>query len=161
MRFMLIDAAKTEFPVCRLCQVLNLSQSGYFAWRSRPACQRQREDLVLLAHVRSAFRRSKETYGSPRLTRELQEAGLPVGRRRTARLMRENGLHARPKRRFTRTTNSHHAHPTAPNLIDRTSRPNTPMRSGVVRSPTSGRVRGGCILRSSSICSPGVWWAGR
>src|ERR1700712_2626380 len=79
---------------------------------------RQREDLVLLAHVRSGFRRSKETYGSPRLTRELQEAGLKVGRRRTARLMRDNGLRARPKRRFTRTTDSHHAHPIAPNLLD-------------------------------------------
>src|SRR3954470_23227265 len=55
---------------------------------------------------------------SPRLTRELQEAGLKVGRRRTARLMRENGLRARPKRRFTRTTDSHHAHPIAPNLLN-------------------------------------------
>jgi putative transposase len=52
------------------------------------------------------------------LTRELQEAGLKVGRRRTARLMRANGLRARPKRRFTRTTDSHHAHPIAPNLLD-------------------------------------------
>jgi len=118
MRFMLIDAAKSAFPVQRLCRVLGVSQSGYFAWRSRPACQRQREDLVLLAHVRSAFRRSKATYGSPRLTRELQEAGLKVGRRRTARLMRENGLRARPKRRFTPTTDSHHAHPIAPNLLN-------------------------------------------
>src|SRR5215210_9075832 len=118
MRFGLIDAAKSEFPVRRLCQVLAVSQSGYFAWRSRPACQRQREDLVLLAHVRSSFRRSKETYGSPRLTRDLQEAGLPVGRRRTARLMRDNGLRARQKRRFKRTTDSHHAWPLAPNLLD-------------------------------------------
>src|SRR6195952_2064684 len=55
---------------------------------------------------------------SPRLTRELQEAGLKVARRRTARLMRDNGLRARPKRRFTRTTDSHHAHPIAPNLLD-------------------------------------------
>ena len=61
MRFGLIDAAKNEFPVRRLCQALSVSQSGYFAWRNRPACQRQREDLVLLAHVRSSFRRSKET----------------------------------------------------------------------------------------------------
>jgi putative transposase len=118
MRFGLIDAAKNEFPVRRLCQVLAVSQSGDFAWRSRPACRRQREDLVLLAHVRSSFRRSKETYGSPRLTRELQEAGLKVGRRRTARLMRANGLRARPTRRFTCTTDSPHAHPIAPNLLD-------------------------------------------
>ena len=64
----------------------------------------------------SAARRRRNR--SPRLARELQEAGLKVGRRRTARLMRENGLRARQTRRFTRTTDSHHAHPIAPNLLD-------------------------------------------
>jgi putative transposase len=118
MRFKLIDAAKEEFPVQRLCKVLGVSQSGYFAWRRRPASSRQREDLVLLAHIRSAFALSNETYGSPRMTRELQESGLRVGRRRTARLMRENGLKARQKRRFKRTTDSHHPLPIAPNLLD-------------------------------------------
>jgi putative transposase len=118
MRFQLIDAAKKDFPVQRLCKVLGVSQSGYFAWKSRPASRRQREDLVLLAHVRSAFQLSNETYGSPRLTRELQDQGLSVGRRRTARLMRENGLRARQPRRFKRTTDSHHAFPVAPNLLD-------------------------------------------
>jgi len=118
MRFQLIDAAKKEFPVQRMCKVLSVSQSGYFAWKDRPACRRQRDDMVLLAHVRSAFSLSNETYGSPRMTRELQDQGLRVGRRRTARLMRENGLRARQKRRFKRTTDSLHAFPVAPNLID-------------------------------------------
>ncbi len=118
MRFKLIDAAKKEFPVQRLCKVLGVSPSGYFAWRRRPASPRQREDLILLAHIRSAFALSNETYGSPRMTRELQDSGLRVGRRRTARLMRENGLKARQRRRFKRTTDSHHAFPVAPNLLD-------------------------------------------
>ncbi len=118
MRFALIDAAKEEFPVHRLCRVLGVSQSGYFAWKGRPACRRQHEDMVLLAHVRSAFALSNGTYGSPRMTRELQDGGLAVGRRRTARLMRENGLRARQTRRFRRTTDSHHAWPIAPNLLD-------------------------------------------
>ena len=51
MRFRLIDAAKKEFPVQRLCKVLGVSQSGYFAWKDRPACRRQNEDMVLLAHM--------------------------------------------------------------------------------------------------------------
>src|SRR4051812_13961047 len=118
MRFQLIDRAKEEFPVQRLCQVLDVSPSGYFAWRSRPASPRQREDLVLLAHIRSAFSLSNETYGSPRMTRELQDDGLTVGRRRTARLMRENGLRARQKRRFQRANHSHPAPPGAPNPLD-------------------------------------------
>ena len=118
MRFALIDRAKAEFPIPRLCGVLGVSQSGYFAWRGRPACCRQRDDMVLLAYVRSAFALSNGTYGSPRMTRELRDSGLTVGRRRTARLMRENGLRARQKRRFKRTTDSQHAWPVAPNLLD-------------------------------------------
>ena len=118
MRFQLIDAAKKEFPVRRLCKVLDVSPSGYFAWKSRPACRRQREDLVLLAHVRAAFALSNETYGSPRMTHELRDQGVPAGRRRVARLMRENGLRARQPRRFKRTTDSLHAFAVAPNLLD-------------------------------------------
>jgi putative transposase len=118
MRFALVDQAKEKFPVHRLCSVLGVSQSGYFAWKDRPACHRQRDDMVLLAHVRSAFTLSNGTYGSPRMTRELQDNGLAVGRRRTARLMRENGLKARQKRRFKRTTDSHHGWPVAANLLD-------------------------------------------
>src|SRR5215208_5039817 len=118
MRFALIDGAKAEFPVHRLCRVLGVSQSGYFAWRGRPACRRQRDDMVLLAHVRSAFALSHGTYGSPRMTRELRDSGLAVGRARIARLMRDNGLRARQKRRFKRTTDSNHAWPIAPNLLD-------------------------------------------
>jgi putative transposase len=118
MRFRLIDVAKEDFPVQRLCKVLDVSPSGYFAWRSRPASSRQREDLVLLAQIRSSFALSRGTYGSPRMTRELQDEGFNVGRRRTARLMRENGLNARQTRRFKHTTDSHHAFPIAPNLID-------------------------------------------
>lgn len=89
-----------------------------FAWKDRPACRRQRDDMVLLAHVRSAFAVSNGTYGSPRLMHELRDNGLAIGRRRTARLMRENGLKARQKRRFRRTTDSLHAFPVAPNLLD-------------------------------------------
>jgi putative transposase len=73
---------------------------------------------VLLAHVRSAFALSNAPRGSPRMTRELQDAGLVVGCCRIARLMRDNGLQARQKRRFQRTTDSHHAWPVAPNLLD-------------------------------------------
>ena len=117
MRFGLIDAAKKDFPVQRLCKVLGVSPSGYFAWRGRPACQRQRDDMVLLAHVRSAFALSNGTYGSPRMMHELRDGGMRAGRRRIARLMRENGMRARQRRRYARTTDSLHAFPVAPNLL--------------------------------------------
>jgi putative transposase len=118
MRFALVDQAKEAFPVHRLCRVLGVSQSGYFAWKNRPASDRQRQDMVLLAHIRSSFAVSNGTYGSPRMTHELRDNGLTVGRRRAARLMRENGLVARQKRRFKRTTDSEHAWLVAPNLLE-------------------------------------------
>ena len=118
MRFELIDAAKKEFPVQRLCKVLGVSPSGYFAWKERPASFRQRDDMVLLALVRAAFAVSNRTYGSPRMVHELRDSGLAIGRRRVARLMRENGMKARQKRRFKRTTDSLHAFPVAQNLLD-------------------------------------------
>ena len=81
MRFRLVDQAKAEFPIQRLCKVLGVSQSGYFAWNGRPASRRQRHDMLLLAHIRSAFALSNGTYGSPRMTRELQDDGLVVAGR--------------------------------------------------------------------------------
>jgi putative transposase len=118
VRFKLIDQAKKEFPVHRLCKVLGVSQSGYFAWRSRRPSRRQLDDMVLLAHIRAQFATSNETYGAPRMHVELQEDGLDVGRHRVARLMRDNGLKALQKRRYKRTTDSNHGGPVAANLLD-------------------------------------------
>lgn len=82
--------------------------------------------MVMLAHVRSAFALSNGTYGSPRMTRELQDDGFAIGRRRTARLMRENGMRDRQKRRFKRTTDSEHSWPIATNIIDQDFTARTP-----------------------------------
>lgn len=118
MRFTLVDARKAAAPVNRLCRMLGVSVSGYYAWKNRKASQRQRDDLVLLAHIRGHFACSNETYGSPRMHAELTAEGLRIGRHRVARLMRQNGLRALPKRRCKQTTDSHHGAPVAPNLLD-------------------------------------------
>jgi putative transposase len=93
MRFTFIDAKKAEFPINRMCKVLGVSPSGFHAWKDRPACQRQRQDMVLLAHVRSAFKLSNGTYGSPRMTRELQDEGHAVGRRLPKSTPGQDGLY--------------------------------------------------------------------
>ena len=117
MTFGFIEAEKASFPISRMCRVLGVSQSGFFAWQDRPACRRQQQDMVYLAHIRTAFALSNGTYGSPRMHRDLVDEGHEIGRHRTARLMRENQLIARQKRRFKRTTDSEHAWPVAPNLV--------------------------------------------
>jgi putative transposase len=114
MRFRVIEAEKAKVPIRRSCALLDVSESGFYAWQGRKPCQRQRDDMVLL----SQFFTSHETYGSPRMTVELNEAGVAVGRHRVARLMRENGLKAFQKRRFKRTTDSAHGGLIAPNMLD-------------------------------------------
>lgn len=86
----------------------------------------KKDDLVLLAHIRSQFATSHETYGSPRMTVELQEDGVKVGRHRVARLMRDNGLKALQKRCYKKTTDSHHGGPVAPNILDQDFEASTP-----------------------------------
>ncbi|PTM95987.1 transposase, partial [Rhodovulum imhoffii] len=100
MTFGFIETEKASFPIRRMCRVLGVSQSGFFAWQNRPACRRQQQDMVYLAHIRTAFALSNGTYGSPRMHRDLVDEGHEIGRHRTARLMRENQLIARQKRRF-------------------------------------------------------------
>ena len=118
MSFALIDAKKADVPVATACVVLGVSESGYYAWKNRTASPRQRHDMVLLAHIRAEFSTSNETYGSPRMHFELRENGLTIGRHRVARLMSENGMKARQKTRFKKTTDSDHGGPVAPNILD-------------------------------------------
>lgn len=118
MRFRLIDAMKAGMPIDRMCALMDVSVSGFYAWKSREPSRRQLDDMVLLAHIRAQFSMSNETYGAPRMHVELREDGLDVGRHRVARLMRDNGLKALQKRRYKKTTDSCHGSPVAANLLD-------------------------------------------
>jgi transposase InsO family protein len=103
-----------------MCRVLEVSPSGYYAWLKRPLSWHAVVDELLMAHVQIIHAESGETYGAPRVHRELQAEGLPVGPKRVARLMREEGLVGRPpKRARVVTTNSNHDDPIAPNLLGR------------------------------------------
>ena len=118
MKFEVISTKKADIPVSRACRVLGVSESGYYAWCRRQPSQRQKTDMVLLAHIRAGFSASRDTYGSPRMAAELQAQGIEVGRHRVARLMRDNGLKALQKRRFKKTTDSDHKGPVAPNILE-------------------------------------------
>lgn len=127
MRYRLIAARKADIPVTRACRLLGVSESGYYAFFSRGLSRRRRDDSALLVRIRAAFRLSHGTYGSPRMTAELRSLGLCAGRRRIARLMRQDGLKGRQPRRYRRTTDSRHGFPVAANLLKRdfaASRPN-------------------------------------
>jgi transposase InsO family protein len=103
-----------------LCEVMETSASGYYAWQQRQGCPSRREasNRLLLANIHKSFKDSGRTYGSPRITRELRQNGALVGHNRVARLMRLEALQGRQKQRFRiRTTDSRHDQPIAPNLL--------------------------------------------
>ncbi|AWV89883.1 IS3 family transposase [Bradymonas sediminis] len=127
VRYEVIESHRDEFPVTLLCEVLDVSTSGYYDWRKRPPSKRQQEDEALLNKIEDIHAKSRETYGSPRIHRVLKDEGRVVGRNRVARLMRDNGIKAAQKRRSRRTTDSNHAFPLADNLLARefsTTQPN-------------------------------------
>ena len=119
MKFAFILARMVAFPVAVLCRVLGVSTSGFYAWAKRPKPERVKADARLALDVAAAHKRSRGRYGSPRIHAELRARGVRVGRKRVARLMRENGLYARRRRRFRKTTDSLHAQPIAPNVLER------------------------------------------
>ena len=102
-----------------MCQVLDVSLSGYYAWLHRPESQRSREDRRLLIETRAIHRQSRRRYGSPRVYRELRGRGRVCGRHRVARLMRQDGLEGTFRRKFRVTTDSQHRWPVAANHLAR------------------------------------------
>ena len=119
MRYACITRHRDEFAVRLMCRMLEVSPAGYYASRRRAPSVRAIADERLLLNVRIEHAVSDDTYGAPRIQRELAEQGIHVGTKRVARLMREDGLAARQPRRGVRTTDSTHAHPIAPNLLER------------------------------------------
>jgi putative transposase len=127
VRFQFIKAEKANHKVSRLCQVLEVSRQGFYAWLGREPSVRQREDEALSLSIRAAFDDSERRYGSPRVRMALRLRGVRTGRKRVARLMRHQGLVARPRRRRkVLTTDSKHNYGIAPNLLDRNFRPAGP-----------------------------------
>lgn len=119
MRFRFIEDHREVFHVRVMCSVLEVSASGYYAWRDRPESIRSRADRFLLGDIRRVHAESRRRYGSPRVHAALQAEGQRVGRHRVARLMRRHGIEVRTRRRFRVTTDSKHAFLVAPNLLDR------------------------------------------
>jgi putative transposase len=119
-----VDEHKGRWPVRLLCETLEVSPAGYYAWRQRPpSAQEQRQD-VLLAHIRVIHAEVKQRYGSPRMHKELVARGYPCCINTVAKLMRDHGIVARSARRFRiTTTDSNHDLAVADNLLDRQFNP--------------------------------------
>jgi transposase InsO family protein len=130
VRFAFIETEKACFPITLMCRVLAVSRAGFYAWRQRPAAARTRADKVLAVAVAAIYAEHHGRYGSPRVRMELRGRGQRSGRKRIARLMRLQGLRARPRRRYRTTTDS----PPRPAGLSQ------PAGAAVRRGPTQHRL---------------------
>jgi transposase InsO family protein len=120
MRYEFIAANEGEYGVKRMCQALEVTRSGYYAWRSRPIGIREQANRELTVQIRQEHQNSRQTYGSPRIHAALQRKGVVCGRKRVARLMRMHGIVARkPRKRHPITTQRQLGAIPAPNLLQR------------------------------------------
>jgi putative transposase len=120
MKYAFIASHEGYFSVKKMCQVLKVTRSGYYAWRNRPPSQREQSNQVLLELIRKVFQVSHRTYGSLRIHAYLRRHGLSCGHNRVARLMHLHGIVARSRRRrFPITTQRQCGVMPAPNLLQR------------------------------------------
>ena len=127
MRFAFIHAEKASFPVASLCHLLEVTRQGYYAFARRPPSRRVLAEAELCEAIRKVFADSGETYGSPRVLRELRAQGLRTSKRRIERAMRGMGLTPPTPRKRVQTTVRDPSHPVAPNELARdfnATRPN-------------------------------------
>jgi len=127
VKYAWIDGQRKAYLLPAMCATLEVSVSGYRAWKRGGSPRRKRlTDTQMLALIRAIHKELKSAYGSPRMVRELRARGFPASKPRVERLMRENGIRARHKRRYKATTDSKHGLPVAPNLLNRNFTPAAP-----------------------------------
>ena len=136
-----------------MCRVLEVSPSGYYAWRTRPVSAREMANQELVEKIKAVHAASYETYGSPRVFCDLRADGMACSRKRVARLMRLYHICAKQSRRYKTTTKRNQAHAVAPNLLKRDFIAERPDRKWLSDITTSLRRKVGSIWRSSWICS--------
>jgi putative transposase len=135
-----VEACAHEFPVARICEVLNLSESGYYAWKVRPPSQRERENQQLQERIQAIWHTFRRCYGVPRIHKELLSQGCHVGKNRVARLMQVLGIRGKGgEKRRPRTTQANERHPKMPNVLNRqfsASAPNEVWLTDITYIPT-------------------------
>lgn len=119
MRYRVVHAYRGIYPVRGLCRALQVSRSGYYAWRHRPESRRAQADRALRTQIEAVHRSTRGCYGAVKIWRELQRRGVAGGKHRVARLRRQAGIETRRTRRRRSRAQSHHSHAVAANCLNR------------------------------------------
>lgn len=128
MKYAFIRAHRREFRIFRMCEVLQVSRSGYYDWRLRAESERRRQDRILLTEIRRVHYSNKEAYGTVRTWREMKRAGVGCGKHRVARLRRLGGIESRRRRKFKLAYQARNSAPAAANLLSRPFQAGAPNR---------------------------------
>jgi putative transposase len=129
MRYDFVEAHRERWPVRLMCRLLLVSPGGYYGWRGRPRSNRASRRDALVVAIKAVHAGVKARYGSPRIHAELVARGTPCCVNTVARLMHEEGIAAKTKRKFRVTTDSNHDRPVAENVLDRRFEPEAPNRA--------------------------------
>ena len=129
MKFRFIEACRDQWPVTVLCDVLQVSVAGYYAWRERPLSDQQQRRDALLVEIQAVHQEVKARYGSPRIHAELLARGQTCCVNTVAKLMKQHDITAKTVRKFRHTTDSNHDLPVAENLLNRQFDPASPNES--------------------------------
>jgi putative transposase len=139
MKYQFIERNQCQYPVKRLCGLLGIRRSSYYAWKKRGPSQRDEDNLELVEHIRRIHNKSRMIYGSPRIHAQLRRQGFKCSCKRVAKLMSEYGLKGQRRYRRVITTHSQHRLPVAPNSLNRdfsADRPNEKWVADITYIPT-------------------------
>jgi putative transposase len=118
MKYRFMDENKKVFPANLMGKILGVSRSGFYNWKKRES-KKATNDLTLLRAIEDIHKASRKTYGSPRIYSQLKALGFKTSKSKVERLMRDNRIRSKMKKKFKATTNSKHAHPVAENILNR------------------------------------------
>jgi len=155
MRYLFIQQQARRLPVRRMCDLLDVRPSGYYAWTRRRPIERQARQLRLVEAIRVTHRRSRGVYGSPRVHAALKKQGIACSRKRVERLMRQEQIRSSRHKRFrVRTTDSSHGRPVMANVLDRQFEQPTPDQAWVTDITYVATAEGWLYLASvMDLCS--------
>jgi putative transposase len=139
MKYRFIEKYQKRYSISRLCLMLGIKRSSYYAWKKRKPSQREQDNQALIEHIRRIHKKYRKAYGSPRTYVQLKKQEIPCSKKRVARLMRQDGLKGQRKYRKVITTNSNHDFPVASNMLNRefqAEKPNQKWVSDITYIPT-------------------------
>ncbi|MCP3872394.1 MAG: IS3 family transposase [Desulfobacteraceae bacterium] len=125
-KYALMENLCEDFPIVRMASVFKVHRGGYYKWTKHPLTQRELKDIELTRMIKRIFVKYKERYGSPRIAKELKEQGITCSKNRVCRLMRQERLMPKARRKFKVTTNSNHDLKASPELVKRDCNPSKP-----------------------------------